>query len=227
MLDIYFDTFVEFESKVSNEQAKQGEARLVGLLFMRSGQELIDKDILPSLDYFDQRSGPFVDFYLPGWEKVVIGGGKRSVEWRFDTKRFIHACEVIGNVLDWRYSGGADLLLFTSRHLSDKGNKAFLDFSQSVYLPLHVMKDDKIGPSVLFERIFGFAQQYKGIDPLAGLAMQEVRVSGVNAFIDGLISWLARGGKEQIEYARRFVMRDISRGDEARVVSVKLKRRDY
>jgi hypothetical protein len=229
MLDIHFETFVEFESKISNDQAKLAETRLVGLLFMRSGQELTDKDVLPSLDYFDQRSGPYVDFYLPGWQKIVSPGEKRSIEWVFDIKKFIHACEVIGDVLDWRYSGGADLLLFTSRRLSDKGNKAFLDFSEVVSLPLHVMKEGKVGPSVLFERIFSYAQHYHGFDPLAALAMQELRVSGVKAFINGLISWLARGGKEEVEYARHFIIRDIYKRSERElgVVSVRLKRRDH
>jgi hypothetical protein len=229
MFDLLFNTFVELQDRIVNDHAPDSQsARLVGLLFMRQGQETADKEILPSLEYFDVRSGPQVHFYLPGWEKLVYGREvPRKVAWTFKVQEFVKACNVIAAATSWRYSGGVDLLLFTSRlgHPRQGGSRAFLDLSGAVNLPLHEMKERKMGvPSVLFERIFSYAEHYSGDEPLAGLSMQEARVSGVQAFIDAIISHLAKDGKERIDYARNFIVRDISKKDESREITVGISR---
>jgi hypothetical protein len=41
--------------------------RMVGLLFARSDSPLAKKEIIPSLEYFHDRSGEHIDFYCPGY----------------------------------------------------------------------------------------------------------------------------------------------------------------
>jgi hypothetical protein len=71
----YFRTYAELEKLVSSTEdhvlENVRDIRLAGLLFMRPGQQLTEKEILPSIEYFDARFGNDLHFYVAGWRKTV------------------------------------------------------------------------------------------------------------------------------------------------------------
>jgi hypothetical protein len=205
MYDITFRTFSEFEHRiVKTHMTEDPVIRLVGLLFMRSGQETAEKDIVPSLDYFSERSGQYVHFFLPGWYK-------RHDTWIFTAKDFTRECDILAEETNWRYSGGTELLLFTTRKLFE--NEAIVDFSGVINIALHELKMKKSDDSaeLIFERIFSFVRNYKGADPLLGIAAQEARVSAVDAVINGIIGLLPKEFKDRADYAKQFAIKDVSK----------------
>jgi len=222
-----FTNWVEFEEaigKTSVSKGPPGETQLVGLLFMRAGQKLTDGEIVPSLDYFNARSAK-TDFVLPGWKYDLESAG----HWSFDENAFVAACKVIRENTKWKYSGGTELLLFeahkgkrtSSGGIKDRGSSTsvFADFSSAVTVRLDELIHKKLvqSPEVVFERIFSYAEHHNGGRPLAGLAFQEARVSGAAAIVQGVLSYLPKEVKEQIEYAKEFAVQDISKPSDAQL----------
>jgi hypothetical protein len=66
--------------------------------------------------------------------------------------------------------------------------------------------------------IYRFAEQYKGERPIASLSLQEARVSGAAALIQGLVGYLPKEVREQIEYAKEFFVHDVSKPTDARLL---------
>src|SRR3954447_21215280 len=113
MLDPVFTSYSQLQELAQDtEIAKSGLLRpsLVGLLFMRSGQAIVDKEILPSLSYFHERSGP-TRFFLPGWHVSYSPAGKGTEKlWGFNEQIFVSGCKALSEGTTWSYSGGVDLL---------------------------------------------------------------------------------------------------------------------
>jgi hypothetical protein len=86
--------YVEFTDKVVSRTKElkptDPTQQMMGLLFMREGQQIVDKEIVPSLPYFDERSGDAIDFYIPGWDRrQQFGMGNSSEKFAtFDVKGF-------------------------------------------------------------------------------------------------------------------------------------------
>lgn len=220
MRDGGFSDWFEFEEileRSSISKASVGERKIVGLLFMRKGQKITDAEILPSLNYFNFRSGQ-TDFVLAGWKNTV---GSENPGWSFDEKAFVKACDVISGNTKWRYEGGTELLLFEARKGEEKVSETkkrsnasrsiYIDFSNAITIHLDTMMQ-KVSetPQVIFERIFRFARNYKGGSPLQGLSLQEARVSAAAAVVQSVIGYLPKEVKDQLEYARQFGVKDIS-----------------
>ncbi|MER8639314.1 hypothetical protein [Mesorhizobium sp. M1365] len=203
-----FFSYSEFEM-LAGRMPSEASSEMLGILFMRKGQEIADKGIVPSLSYFNARSGEHIHFILAGWRRDGIAPG--PVEWSYDDSAFVRACEVISEQTTWRYSGGVDLLLVTANRKPISG--FIVDFRGVIYIPLHTLKERKLieSPEVLFERIFRFAQHYKGPNPLAAFSVQEARVSLVQAAIESVLGWLPKEAKENFDYAKNFLVRDVSK----------------
>lgn len=220
MKDGSFRDWFEFEEiieKSSIAGKNVGDRRIVGLLFMRKGQKITDSEIIPSLSYFNQRSGE-TDFVLAGWKHEV---NTKEPGWSFDESAFVKACDVIGENTKWRYEGGTELLLFEARKGEEKivegrdfssSRTVYIDFSNALTIQLDtVMLKVSEAPQAIFERIFRFARNYQGENPLQGLSFQEARVSAVAAVVRGVIGYLPKEVKDQLEYARQFGVKDISK----------------
>jgi hypothetical protein len=206
-------TWTEFKHLVGKVHGFKSSTRLVAILFMRQGQEITDKSIVPSLKYFDLRSGQDLHFILPGWSFHEPGRGRESVdkEWVYSDEQFIRACDVIASETNWKYSGGTDLLLLTTRR--DSKSHVVINFSGAINIALHVMKDRMLieSPEVLIERIIQFARSYKGVDPLLKLSLQEARVSLFEGVVNTLLSYISKDAKDRFDYAKQFVIRDVSK----------------
>jgi hypothetical protein len=129
----------------------------------------------------------------------------------------LEACDAIALETSWRYSGGVDLLLFTTNRRWDSGTR--IDFSGIINIPIHTLKETKLIESVdiLFERIASFARNYRGPDPLLGFATQEVRVSVLFGIVESILSFIPREAKENLEYAKHFAIRNIVKNPSAQV----------
>jgi hypothetical protein len=221
MRDGGFSDWFEFEEIIKKSSVSEGVAgdrRIVGILFMRKGQKITDTEILPSLTYFNFRSGQ-TDFVLAGWKHEV---NSKEPGWHFDEMAFVKACDVINENTKWRYEGGTELLLFEARKGEEKtsgtkkhnthSHSVYIDFSNALTLHLDtIMQKLSEPPQVIFERIFSFSRNYMGDSPLQGLSFQEARVSAVAAVVQGVIGYLPKEVKEQLEYARQFGVKDISK----------------
>jgi hypothetical protein len=208
-------TFADFKNIVGKVQGFCPSTRLIAILFMREGQEITDKGIVPFLKYFHLRSGKDLHFILPGWVFQEAGRGTEpstvGKTWVYSDKLFIQACNVISSETRWKYSGGTDLLLLTTRRAAK--DNIILEFSGAINIALHVMKEKKLveSPEVLFERIIQFAESYKGPDPLLKLSLQEARVSLVEGVINAVLSYLSKDIKDRLEYAKQFLIQDVSK----------------
>ncbi|MBY5868526.1 hypothetical protein [Rhizobium leguminosarum] len=219
------ENFADFEAKISKAQASFGhETKLVAILFMREGQEITDKMIRPSLKYFDLRSGKDMHFILPGWSKRIPGRGADTTDsgWVFRESHFIKACDVISDATEWRYSGGTDLLLLTTRRMSTE--RAVIDFSGAINIPLHVLKEKRLveSPELVLERVIRFAKNYNGDDPISSFSLQEARVSLAEGILSFLVGFLAKDARSNLDYARQFLIRDISKRQRSQDVVVKI-----
>jgi hypothetical protein len=209
------ESFADFTNIVGKVHNFSPSTRLIAILFMREGQEITDKGIVPFLNYFDIRSGKALHFILPGWVHREAGRGTdhSSVgkEWIYSDSLFTKACEVIASETRWKYSGGTDLVLVTTRKAANIN--IVVDFSGAINIALHVMKEKKLVESteVLFERLIRFAESYQGPDPLLKLSLQEARVSLVEGVINAVLSCLPKGMKERLEYSKQFLIQDISK----------------
>jgi hypothetical protein len=74
----------------------------------------------------------------------------------------------------WRYSGGADLILLSAFR---QGNEVSLDLGAAMCLDLRAMKKAGTDPDVLFERIFRFSDEYAGGHPIVDLFFSEAKSS--------------------------------------------------
>jgi hypothetical protein len=95
-----------------------------------------------------------------------------------------------------------------------KGSESvYADFSSAVTIHLDTLMQKKPSdtPQVIFERLFAYAKEYRGNTPLMGLSLQEARVSAFTAIVQMVIGYLLKEVKEQIEYAKEFGVRDISK----------------
>src|ERR1700733_204821 len=113
MEPMFTRTWEEFEESVVTNL--KGTPGIAGLVFMRPGQNLADKEIQPHLEYFHKISLGDIYFYFPGWTDVkeTYKSGMTLGHWEFDVDNFIHARNLFPKHFDWQYSGGVDLLLFS------------------------------------------------------------------------------------------------------------------
>jgi hypothetical protein len=167
---------------------------------MKKGQEITERQIVPSLDYWHERSGDLLNFFLAGWRK--------GHEWLFDAKKFVEACDVVASETSWTYSGGVDLLLFLTRTKSE--NEATADLNAVMCIRLHQLKEGKWGeaPEIIFERIYNFV---KGVAPLFGLSLQETRVSAAMGVLDALLEYFPDAVRHRIRYAKEFTIQNVTK----------------
>lgn len=219
--------FSEFESLVDQRLSEvapdANSIKLVGMLFMRAGQSLTDKDIYPSLEFFHRRSGDYIDFYLTGWRHDGNNYGNEVASvWTFNLDDFMRTLNAIESEVNWKYSGGVDLLLMTASRDRKVAQGGFSTLARTTYkidlngvisIPIHtLMKENLIeSPDILIQRIISFAETFKGHDPLLGLMGQEVRVSALEGIIESVLGLLPKETKRKIDYSKHFAIKDVSK----------------
>jgi hypothetical protein len=217
-----FRTFAELEKQAGKIQGITPATRLLAILFMRKGQEITDKLIVPSLNYFHIRSGEALHFIMPGWIRKGDSLAKSAGEvWVYDDVLFERARAVIASETNWKYSGGTDLLLITTRRAAT--DNVVLNFSAAINIRLHELQEKGLvgSPEIIFERLIRFAENYKGPEPLLHLSLQEVRVSLFEGVVNSILSYISKEMKDRIEYGKHFLVQDVSKEERSGLALVK------
>lgn len=101
--------------------APSNKVTMVGLLFARPDNLLVQAEVIPNLSYFHYRSGKHIDFFCAGYDGYTGRGqeeGYREVGlpgWVYSDQMFNQLREEIEAMSKWRYSGDVDLIL-TNAH---------------------------------------------------------------------------------------------------------------
>ncbi len=92
--------------------------RMIGLLFLKPGAELVSKEILDNGEYFHVRTGKEIDFFLPGYGPKEYGNDDAVFDLDLgDTgfvmrmSEFVNCIKLLQADSSWKYSGETDLLL--------------------------------------------------------------------------------------------------------------------
>ena len=211
-----------FESKYDNEERKK-RVRMVGLVFARPGTDLVAREIVPHLGYFNERSGDKIDFFFMGYGIAAIPQEIRKDHqvalpevrhgygaWFFDDRAFTHAVVQVEAECRWAYSGVADLILVDASWRNGR-RRIDLDFSHALAVDLAKAREDGAITSIerFFEQIFRFAAKAPDTDPTRGFSTSSTLAAGRNSFIDVVLSLLPRGIGAEVKKAPHFMTSDL------------------
>lgn len=196
------------------------KSRLVGILFCHPKSPIGEKELIPHLDYFHQRSGNFVDFFYAGYgaswpedhciehDPVVTIDG---TGWLFSAKSYNSIRKELESKTRWEYSGESDLLLFTARGSVSKDS--VLDFTTAIACNLEQMQKDNAFSSIrsFFENIFRFGESYTVEDPVWDLSDRE-GLNQAKSFIKNyVLSLVPETLRDSYLSAKHYAVRDISK----------------
>lgn len=201
--------------------------RMVGILFARPSSPVAKTEVVPSLDDYSFRSADNIDFFFPGYS-LGPGPGQHQLEyqgphyefqrvagsgsWVFSPDLFDRFRRELEAMTTWQYKGGTELVLANARFDDAKG-EAFIDFSTTVVCQLDTMKKDGAIDTVemFFERIFRFAENFRGDDPTWGFSdIEGIRIGG-SALRRVVLSLLPKDLGKDAEKAIHFAARDSRR----------------
>jgi hypothetical protein len=139
---------------------------LVAIVFSRPESALAKSEILPAIDYFNERGNNTV-FYFAGYDPEGVRAAQSSVRgpadepWYFEAESFNNVRAEVEKRTTWRYSGGSDMILTNARYdLFDGFTQGRIDFRTAIVLRLDKLKEISTIPTVgeLFEQIFQYAE---------------------------------------------------------------------
>lgn len=192
---------------------------LTGLLFCRPTTKLAKESILPAVFDFHYSSGPHTHFYFPGYRQTdeydslaVSPATSDAPAYKFDASSFHEFKDLIQLKTKWKYSGGTDLILANARY--DRIRKeGYLDFSCTICLQLESVQDEKRFPEIgmFFERIFQFAREYSGDNPVWGLSDRFAGGLAIQLAKDVGISLLPGNVKDTASAAFKYAALDINK----------------
>jgi hypothetical protein len=188
--------------------------KLVGLLFVKGGDELAEKSLKPFFGYFNNRSRTNTDFYWAGWDEIVSDTPNSSGQYlSFNDNHFDTIRRDVESNTNWRYSGGADLILFPAKKL-DTG-EVVMDLGAAMNINLRELKAAKIEPDVLFETIFRFSDNSERDDSMFELFFDNTRRSLSKSFWLFLKSFVSSEASQEIDRINAMVVVDIRKPDVA------------
>jgi hypothetical protein len=222
VLDQISKSFIQNEQKAGSSASEP--LRLIGLLFARPESDFSKTHIVPNLNYFNERSGASVDFFLIGYGaywtgaftdtyKEVVDLGSSTM---FSNGAFVDFTKQIEEKTKWKYSGSADLILLNSRYdtATQRGRLIFtnalaFDLEKAV-VKLQVI-DSVQG---FFEAIFRYAEEQKDDNLLHGLKTQQFKQAGVSLLLAAAESLPVVGkwsSKEQLQRAFYLLTREVGK----------------
>ena len=150
------------------------KVKLVGIMFCHPDSEISSKQIIPRLEYLQNRSGEHTDLFWGGYEPFMEGHVPSEVRvvkvvggtvWGFSEAAFNSFRAEIEGRTTWKYSGETDLLLVTAR-FDQETKKPYLDFSETLVCDLDRMLRQGAITSVprFLEDVFRFGERYPSGD---------------------------------------------------------------
>lgn len=196
-------------------------SKLVGIIFCLPETTLAKEEILPFVDYLNQRSGDLVDFFFAGYgtgwppeyhvdQKVVATVD--GVPWLFSAKAFDELRRDLATHTNWTFSGETDLVLLTAQYSAQ--GQAPISFSPSHACNLEQMAKDQAftSPRAYLEAIAGLADKYKGNDPISYLSDQYGLKVGKDFLENALLSLVPDAVKDAWNAGKHHAIRDVSKG---------------
>ncbi|MEK6744042.1 MAG: hypothetical protein AABZ15_10540 [Nitrospirota bacterium] len=201
----------------------RGQARMIGLLFVRPDSELAKNGVLPHLGYYHVRSAEHITFYCVGYAQESSEGDEKIVvefernRWTFSNSKFNSMREMLEYRTKWRYSGMVDLIIANSTIPAQPGETltASIDFSTAICINLDRLVETKAitGVEALFERIFRYAEQPDPLDPTSGLSDAAGIKIVRSAFRKMVFSLIPEHLRPEMEQAFQLAVRDIETTD--------------
>jgi hypothetical protein len=139
---------------------------LVAIIFSRPESALAKGEILPAIDYFNERGNNTV-FYFAGYDPEQVKAAQTSVlgpedePWYFEAESFNRVRAEVEMRTTWKYSGSSDMILTNARYGPFDGYiQGRIDFQTAIVLRLDKLKEISTFPTVgeLFEQIFQYAE---------------------------------------------------------------------
>ena len=205
--------------KIVVEKKVVQNSKLIGILFCRPNSALGKAEILNDLPYFHYRSGTMFDFYSAGYgnywppDHFVDQKPVASIDgtgWFFSEVAFNAIREDLESASDWIYSGETELILL---NVGKKKDTISFDFDLAITCRLEQMKIDKAFTSVrsYFERIYNFAENYLGEDPIWYLCNRAGLSEGKELFLEAVLSLIPEHLGDTYKSAKHSAVSSISR----------------
>ncbi|MGD0694444.1 MAG: hypothetical protein ABSB82_06275 [Terriglobia bacterium] len=194
---------------------------LVAIIFCRPESELATGEILPSIDYYDQRGNNTV-FYFAGYDAESVKAAHSDVKgpgnetWYFEAGAFNNFREEVERRTTWRYSGGTDMILTNARCDQFEGHlQGRVDFHTAIVLRLDKLKEISTVPTVseLFEKIFQYAemQDTTATDPAWDFSNKAGVGLAKSALKSLILSFLPKALQDDAKGAFQLVAANIAR----------------
>jgi hypothetical protein len=199
---------------------QQTAVRLFGLVFARPQVKFVQEEILPQLDYFNDRAEGTTTFYFAGYHEpeseheAITRVGDQN--WAFSCSAFNEIVGMMEGFSKWQYSGGTDLILANARLVPHESVHDFLrceiDLSSAVSVELSAMKAAGAIKDVAsyFEEIFRYAKTQDGTDPCWGFSDRRGGRALLSALKALAISLLPKALRPEVEKAIFSAVRDLS-----------------
>ena len=198
---------------------------LVAFIFCRPESQLAAGQILPSIDYFEQRGSNTV-FYFAGYDAESVKAARPEVKgpgnetWYFEAEAFNSFRAEVERRTTWRYSGASDMILTNARwDESGPYPGGRLDFRSAILLRLEKLKEISTVPTVgeLFEKIFQYAeaQDTTTTDPAWDFSNKAGVGLAKSAFKSLILSFLPKGLQDDARGAFHLVAANIAQPNHA------------
>lgn len=200
-------------------------ASLVALIFSRPDCVLAKGEILPAIDYFNERGNNTV-FYFAGYDpdEVKAAGpeikGPGNESWYFNAQAFNQFRADVETQTKWKYSGGSDMILTNARYeMVGDYMQGRIDFSHVMLLQLDKLKEISTAQTVgeLFEQIFQFAENQSALstDPVWEFSDKSGLRVAKHSLKSLILSFLPKALQDEAKGAFHLVVSDISKAQVA------------
>jgi hypothetical protein len=200
--------------------------RMCGILFARPQTQLANQEIMPEIEYFDERTGCHIHLFVAGCyrsdlDRTFFPNGRlfpdgrpvgRTGRWQYSDAAFNVFRKDIEDRTAWRYNDGVELLLFNATY--DAAKYAVLaDFSTCIRVDLQKARSLGAVQSVaeLIGQLARFCESSQSDDPTWGFSDSVgLRVAGSSLW-QVIVGLLPKGLQSGAESARLFVTADLGR----------------
>jgi hypothetical protein len=192
-------------AKCYEAQRDAGAARSVRLLLLLFGMpesETVKKELVPRAKYWHHRSGVDSDLAAFGFSAQSSNDPGGS--------RFAEVLSEFESQLDWKYSGGTDLIVLNTRY--DYGLRTLeFDFSSAVSLTVETaIKAGAIDDvSMFIESLLHFAREHKRGDLSWGFSDHMGIDKAKSALWNLVVSILPEALRDNAKGAKHFCVRDL------------------
>lgn len=189
---------------------EDGSSCVVGILFANPNKSFVKDEILVNIEYANERSGRYIDFFFAGYSKWHTHNDDdttikalRGIEWHYSTEMFNDFIEKIEQISKWKYSGETELLLIEYSNGELQFNKCI-----SIWLDRAVKEEYIYSVSHLFEDIYRTSRKETDISSFSNkLAMKKAPL----AVFDSIIRFFSKKTGGAVNASRAYSVKNLSK----------------